>query len=325
MIFTQKKLGKIINKITGKPNRIWGKGCFGLIVTYDPLRVIDPHYNINYIKIMLSGINQNKKFCKEFIEGSTITHSSIFDVFRKQDLPTRGTCYQLVYKQGGSHFIRVLDHVIYDPARGLFRSSITNFLNNITGNVTSIICRGQDGLQFLDKKEVNKMSKNAIFDDFYEKAVKEVIKFEGGWVNNPSDPGGETVIGICRKFWPSFSGWSIVDSKKINRIPKLNKKDIAVLQELARKEVYTFYRGFESNMKITNDYNAYATLLFFSVHAGVSRANDACLVATSFDDIINFIATYYSNLFRRKPEMLVFKSNFETRLSLFARKKVKIK
>ena len=37
---------------------------------------------------------------------------------------------------------------------------------------------------------------------------------EGGYANNPSDPGGETYRGISRANWPAWSGWAIVDAAK---------------------------------------------------------------------------------------------------------------
>jgi len=37
----------------------------------------------------------------------------------------------------------------------------------------------------------------------FEKAMTFVAKWEGGYVNNPSDPGGETNFGISKKAYPS--------------------------------------------------------------------------------------------------------------------------
>jgi len=38
----------------------------------------------------------------------------------------------------------------------------------------------------------------------FEKCVEFVLKHEGGYVNNPRDPGGETKFGIAKKFYPSL-------------------------------------------------------------------------------------------------------------------------
>ena len=46
----------------------------------------------------------------------------------------------------------------------------------------------------------------------FETALKRVLKSEGGYVNDPSDSGGETYRGISRKFNPNWRGWKIIDS-----------------------------------------------------------------------------------------------------------------
>jgi len=47
----------------------------------------------------------------------------------------------------------------------------------------------------------------ANFKLFYAK----LRKFEGGYVNDPDDRGGETYCGITRKNFPNWAGWAIVD------------------------------------------------------------------------------------------------------------------
>ena len=36
----------------------------------------------------------------------------------------------------------------------------------------------------------------------FDEAIKIILKHEGGWVNNPSDPGGETNMGITKRDYP---------------------------------------------------------------------------------------------------------------------------
>ena len=48
-------------------------------------------------------------------------------------------------------------------------------------------------------------------------AYNLVREHEGGYVNNPKDRGGETYKGIARKFFPSWSGWKIIDSYRSER------------------------------------------------------------------------------------------------------------
>ncbi|BES72180.1 glycoside hydrolase family 108 protein [Marinobacter nanhaiticus D15-8W] len=37
----------------------------------------------------------------------------------------------------------------------------------------------------------------------FEQALEHVLRFEGGYVNDPHDPGGETVYGISRRYHPN--------------------------------------------------------------------------------------------------------------------------
>lgn len=48
--------------------------------------------------------------------------------------------------------------------------------------------------------------------DAFEKAYASLRKVEGGYANNPADPGGETYIGIARRYNPTWPGWPILDA-----------------------------------------------------------------------------------------------------------------
>ncbi len=43
-----------------------------------------------------------------------------------------------------------------------------------------------------------------VYYDLFLKCIKVVLKNEGGYVNNPKDPGGETNYGIAKKFYPNL-------------------------------------------------------------------------------------------------------------------------
>jgi len=48
----------------------------------------------------------------------------------------------------------------------------------------------------------------------FEKAFVKTIKYEGGYVNNPNDKGGETYMGVSRKYHPNLHMWEIIDDLK---------------------------------------------------------------------------------------------------------------
>jgi len=52
-------------------------------------------------------------------------------------------------------------------------------------------------------------------------AIEEPLKSEGGYANDPKDPGGETYRGISRKAYPNWEGWAVLDQipgKRFNQI-----------------------------------------------------------------------------------------------------------
>lgn len=49
----------------------------------------------------------------------------------------------------------------------------------------------------------------------FEIAYGETEIREGGYVNDPVDPGGETHRGVARRFHPDWEGWKIIDRYKV--------------------------------------------------------------------------------------------------------------
>lgn len=65
---------------------------------------------------------------------------------------------------------------------------------------------------------------------FFDKALSKVLAHEGGYVNHPDDPGGETYCGISRKNHPEWPGWALIDLSQ-------DKKGLEIESQIA-----TFYR-----------------------------------------------------------------------------------
>ena len=44
-----------------------------------------------------------------------------------------------------------------------------------------------------------------------------VLKSEGGWVNHPSDPGGETNLGVTKRVWEEWVGHPVESMKNLTK------------------------------------------------------------------------------------------------------------
>ena len=100
--------------------------------------------------------------------------------------------------------------------------------------------------------------------------IEETIAIEGGYVNDPTDRGGETYKGISRKFHSGWEGWAIIDGFKqqgegfevlLNADPGLHAQVVAFYEK-------NYMRPFEqiSNRRIK------AELFDTAVNMGVGTA-----------------------------------------------------
>ena len=56
---------------------------------------------------------------------------------------------------------------------------------------------------------------------YFDKAFEHVLGIEGGYVNDPKDPGGETKYGICKRSYPSVD----IKALTIEQAKALYKRD----------------------------------------------------------------------------------------------------
>ena len=98
-----------------------------------------------------------------------------------------------------------------------------------------------------------------------------VIAFEGGYVNDPDDPGGETYKGVARKIFSKWDGWIKVDIlKRQTGFPANLDKDVDLQQY-----VLDFYRvNFWDKMNGDNISNQLVaqSIFDFGVNAGVGTS-----------------------------------------------------
>lgn len=105
---------------------------------------------------------------------------------------------------------------------------------------------------------------------FFEEAFDKVIIYEGGYANDPDDPGGETYKGIARRANPSWLGWKIIDAHKYqDGFPLSLNKDVELQQQVEQH-----YQDYYWDDVIADNLGGEIAAEVFeqSVHFGVGRA-----------------------------------------------------
>ena len=51
----------------------------------------------------------------------------------------------------------------------------------------------------------------------FKECLELVLKAEGGWVNHPSDPGGETNLGVTKRVWEEWVGHPVESLKNLTK------------------------------------------------------------------------------------------------------------
>ena len=93
----------------------------------------------------------------------------------------------------------------------------------------------------------------------WEKSFAEMIKSEGGFVNNPKDPGGATNWGVTKAVWESWVKRMVT----VDDIKKLTQEDVKPL----------YYQNYWLPVKADQLPTGVDFLVFsFGVNAGVGRA-----------------------------------------------------
>jgi len=121
----------------------------------------------------------------------------------------------------------------------------------------------------------------------FTKAFQLVIAHEGGYGNDPDDPGGETYKGVARKIFSKWDGWIKIDIlKRQTGFPANLDKDVDLQQN-----VVDFYRvNFWDKMNgdnITNQQVA-ESIFDFGVNAGVGTSVSLAqlVIQTEADGVI---------------------------------------
>jgi lysozyme family protein len=141
----------------------------------------------------------------------------------------------------------------------------------------------------------------------FEIAFQAVIAHEGGYVNDPDDPGGETYKGVARKMWSAWEGWEIIDrAKKRSGFPGNLEKE-PDLQTLI-KDFYQ-HKFWDPILGNNIAQQEVADSIFdFAVNAGVSTSASLAqmVVKTTVDGVIGKNTIEAINAFDKEHFLAAF-------------------
>lgn len=134
----------------------------------------------------------------------------------------------------------------------------------------------------------------------FHKAMQHVIKWEGGYVNDPVDPGGETKYGISKRSYPNLN------------IAKLTLEDAFSI----------YYTDFWRPFRLDNlPFDIAVSIFDAAINVGPTRtrswirelANEnGYPSAAAFNDRRE---KYYEDLVKARPELKRFEKGWENRLN----------
>lgn len=100
----------------------------------------------------------------------------------------------------------------------------------------------------------------------FDIALRFTLRWEGGYANDPDDPGGETYRGLTRKNNPEWAGWAALDE-----IP--DKRHGAIYDDLEHLVAEPYREGYWVPAGCDALEPALAAACFdFAVHSGPARA-----------------------------------------------------
>jgi len=127
----------------------------------------------------------------------------------------------------------------------------------------------------------------------FSKAFSITLSHEGGYSNDPNDPGGETIFGISRVNNPTWEGWALIDNLKKDKknFPKNALADSAVMSHV--KALYKKKYWDIHNLDLMNSQEIASEVFDTGVNIGTGKAASFLLMALS---ILNREAKDYADV-----------------------------
>jgi lysozyme family protein len=141
----------------------------------------------------------------------------------------------------------------------------------------------------------------------FTRAFQLVIATEGGYGNDPDDPGGETYKGVARKIFSKWDGWTTIDIlKKQADFPANLDKDADLQQAVSDFYQVNFWDKINGD-QITNQ-DVANSIFDFGVNAGIATSSSLAqmVVGVETDGVIGNESIAKINAFNTEHFLAAF-------------------
>jgi lysozyme family protein len=145
----------------------------------------------------------------------------------------------------------------------------------------------------------------------FERIIENVLKSEGGYVNDPNDPGGETNFGIAKRFHKSEDIKNMTKKRAIE-IYKSHYWEPSKVERLPQEIQYSFFDsvvncGSKRSVKILqrccNSLSKSKLPVKLEIDGRIGRKTISASQKVSNKRFKAFRVLYYANLVQRKPQL----------------------
>ena len=157
----------------------------------------------------------------------------------------------------------------------------------------------------IEKQEETIMSNETLteFDDI----IEVVLKHEGGYVNDPKDPGGETKYGVSKRAYPDvdIKGLTIEGAKEIYKRDYWDKNKVDTVPSKL-KHIYfdmAVNMGKGRAVRILQEAANGKNKNKIDVDGGLGPATRRALDGVELERVRAYRVKYYANLVKRKPDL----------------------